>query len=265
MASPSPDEANGTGLNLFIAICRAPRSFFLAFSQTPVLIRRYLISFHRKPRIAKGLLAAGGPPQEAQTMAGSITNDVHRWQNGDHHAQFDLERDLRPFLLQLIRGVGRRLDTPLKARIDSHGVVYAALHSFLTGVRKHEFPVLDNRNHVKKVLNRLVDRTLIDAIRWNQRDRRTPQREEPSANGVPRHLPAPADLVPVAEDIAAWLEKLEAVLRPAHKKAITIMELSLKGLANADIARQLRLGLRSVEVIKQKMRAHWEAAAGGED
>lgn len=198
-------------------------------------------------------------------MAGSITHDVLRWRDGDRRAQFDLERDLRPFLLRLVRRVGRRLDTPLKARIDSQGVVYAALHSFLTGVRKNEFPALDHRGHVKKVLTRLVARTLGDAVRWHRRAKRTPEREVPAADGAPGNLPARADVGPVVADIAGWLDRFEAAVCPVHRKAPVILELSLKGLTNADIARRLGLGLRAVQLVKQQMAARWEEAHTGEE
>ncbi len=57
-------------------------------------------------------------------MPGSFTHDLNRWKQGDRDAQFDLERRLLPFLHELIRGMRRRTNASLKARINSHGVVY---------------------------------------------------------------------------------------------------------------------------------------------
>lgn len=40
-----------------------------------------------------------------RTMPGSFTHDLNRWKQGDHDAQFELERRLLPFLHELIRGM----------------------------------------------------------------------------------------------------------------------------------------------------------------
>lgn len=197
-------------------------------------------------------------------MAGDITHAVERWRRGDAAAQFDLERWLHPFLLHLIHLVRRRVDTPLQARIDSEGVVYAALNSFLTGVRKDEFPVLENRDDIKKILTTLVRRTLSDEVRWNNRERRSPTREVASADGQPRDAAVP-ETAALADDLAAWLEKLVAVLRQHDERAIEIVRLSLEGLSNVDIAGQLGLGLRRVQLLKKQMCEHWDEVTRQED
>lgn len=196
-------------------------------------------------------------------MPGHITEAVARWRQGDGDAQFELERWLQPFLLQLIHRVHQRIaGTPLQARIDSEGVVYEALHSFLTGVRKDEFPVLESRDDVKKILTTLVQRTLSDAVRWNNREQRCPAREVASTDGQPRQSFAEASkTAEVIDDLADWLEKMVAVLRRHDERAIDLVRLSLEGLSNADIAQQLGLGIRRVQVLKQQLRACWDRAA----
>jgi DNA-directed RNA polymerase specialized sigma24 family protein len=203
-------------------------------------------------------------------MAGSITGAIHGLKQGNPEAQVDLERKLQPFLLELIALVRRHRDRPLQARIDSEGVVYHALHSFLTGVARDEFPVLESRVDVKKILTTLVRRTLCDEVRWHKRGVRTPDREHPSPDGQPRHLADPRDVRPEADalvpDVTAWMENVLAVLRPVHEKAIEIVELSFKGLSNSDIARQVGLGVRRVQVLKKDMyRLLQENAAAGND
>lgn len=202
-------------------------------------------------------------------MSGSITNAVQRWKNGEANAQIDLEQMLQPFLLDLIGLVRRHREKPLQPRIDSEGVVYHALHSFLTGVAKDEFPQLESRVEVKKVLTTLVRRTLCDQVRWHKRQARTPDREQPSPDGRPQHLADSTEQRPPADgavpDLAAWLEKLFAVLRPVHPRAIEIVELSLKGLSNNDIAQQVGLGVRRVQVLKRDMHQLLQQAAAAEN
>jgi len=187
-------------------------------------------------------------------MPGSITDAVRRWKNGDQDAQFELVSRLRPLLVELLELVRRHRAPSLQARIDSEAVVNQALHSFLTGVRQGEFPLLQNRQDACKLLTALVVRTLNDEIRWHKRQKRDVSREQASAEGRPEQLPDPRPPDPeVAADLTGWLEKLLAALRPVHEKAIEIVKLSLEGLTNYDIASQVGLGLRRVQVLKQEM------------
>jgi DNA-directed RNA polymerase specialized sigma24 family protein len=194
-------------------------------------------------------------------MHGEITEAVQRWRQGDAAAQFDLERWLHPFLLHLMDRVHHRLaGTALQARIDTEGVVYAALHSFLTGVRKDEFPEVACRDDVKKILTTLVSRTLSDAVRWNSRQRRSPAREVACDEGLPRQAAAVPAVADLEEDLAAWLEKMIGVLRRHDERAISIVRLSLEGLSNTDIAQEMGLGIRRVQVLKQQLKDRWDQA-----
>lgn len=186
---------------------------------------------------------------------GQITKAVARVKKGDPTAPTDLARALQQFLKEMIRHVRRHTSPRLKARIDSHAVVYAALHSFLTGIPEGRFPALANGKEVKKVLATLVTRALSDQVRREHRQKRNPSQEQSLANHI-------ADRRAVADawssDVAGLLEKLTDVVRPVHKKAMDILGLSLDGLSNAEIATKLDLGIRTIEVIKKKMRAAWE-------
>jgi DNA-directed RNA polymerase specialized sigma24 family protein len=194
-------------------------------------------------------------------MNGEITEAVQRWRQGDADAQFDLERWLHPFLLHLMDRVHQRVaGTALQARIDSEGVVYAALHSFLTGVRKDEFPELACRDDVKKILTILVSRTLSDAVRWNSRQRRSPAREVACDEGIPPQAVTAPAVVELEDDLAAWMEKMIGVLRRHDERAISIVRLSLEGLSNTDIAEELGLGIRRVQILKQQLKDRWDQA-----
>jgi DNA-directed RNA polymerase specialized sigma24 family protein len=194
-------------------------------------------------------------------MPGSITTDLHRWRDGDPDAQFDLVRRLQPFLIELLRFVRRHRAQDLQGRIQSEGPVNAALNSFLKGVQNSKFPELQNREQVKKLLTVLVKRALYDEIRRAEAERRNPDREESCDSVQPQHL---SEANAMASDIEVWLEKMLAVVRPVHEKAIEIVELSLKGLSNNDISVQTGLSVRWVQVLKKRMRERWESAMAGE-
>lgn len=59
------------------------------------------------------------------------------------------------------------------------------------------------------------------------------------------------------ESRVGWLDERVAVVRPVHEKAIEIIELSLKGLSNADIARQVGLNVRRVRLLKEQTYDCW--------
>jgi len=197
----------------------------------------------------------------------SVGQAVHRLEEGELDAQFPLVSMLQPFLDLLLSLVRRRRGAALQARIDSQAVVNDALNSFLTGVPKHEFPLLENREQVKKVLTTLVLTTLSDEVRKHRRQKRTPVREQASAGGRPEDLPDPKTIGPVADtlraDLAPWLEEVVEELRSEHERAIDIIELSYQGLSNNDIARKVGLGVRRVQLLKRQMydRLRQKAAA----
>jgi DNA-binding NarL/FixJ family response regulator len=87
-----------------------------------------------------------------------------------------------------------------------------------------------------------------------KRKKRTPYKEQPLADAVAELEVMPED---VTSDVAGMLEKLAEVVRSVHERAIEILELSVEGLGNAEIASKLDLGIRTVQVIKQKMHAAW--------
>jgi hypothetical protein len=203
---------------------------------------------------------------------GDITEAVHRWKDhdpGDGNDASDLEHVLRPFLMQLLALVRRRRPATMQARIDSEAVVNQALKSFLSGVPKGEFPILNNRDDVLKVLRTLVLRALIGEKRTHCRGKRSVFREQPHEAPLPEAVTtgeglttAAGQLLPGAKE---FLEALLPVLRPVDPRAIDIVEMRLEGLSNNEIADQLGIGPRMVQVIRQKMKDAWEQAHRGDN
>jgi len=186
---------------------------------------------------------------------GRITQAIPGCEAGDASAQDELVEALGPFLHEMVRLVRHQLDVPLKARIDSVGVVNEALNSLLTGIAKREFPALRNRADVRRTLAALVRRTLVDHVRHHRRRKRSVRREAGSAT----HAGAPAPAV--AADMAEWLNEFLDSVRPVHEKAMEVVKLSLAGLDNSEIARELALSVRYVQVLKKTMYEQWRARA----
>jgi DNA-binding NarL/FixJ family response regulator len=127
----------------------------------------------------------------------------------------------------------------------------------------------NNRDDVLKVLRTLVSRALIRQKRTHGRGKRCVLREQPHEGRLPEAVAAREGLTTAAGQLLPgakeFLEALLPVLRPVDPRAIDIVEMRLQGLSNNEIADQLGIGPRMVQVIRQKMRAAWEQAHRGDN
>jgi hypothetical protein len=185
-------------------------------------------------------------------MPGPITTALERWRQGDPDAQYDLHRELLPFLVQLTELVRRKRAGPLRARIDTQGVINDGLKSLFSGIPKGEFPALYNHEDVQKLLRTIVMRALTDKVRFHLRKGRTPYREQ--RDGAEALKAAQSLSVP----FEIWLEDFLAAVRPVHEKAIDIVSLRLQGQTNLEIAHELGLGPRTVQLIVHEMNEAWK-------
>lgn len=188
-------------------------------------------------------------------MNHSITQAVRDWQDGDERASYELDRRLRADLLALVR---RRRDKRLQARIDSEAVVNAALKSFLSGVAKDEFPRLQDRRDVRSLLTRFAICVLRDQVRAERADKRDARRDVVGQESLACQLSDVASPTPEECALAMeYWEKFPDVVRGVHEKSIGILELSLEGLNVTQIAHELGLGIRTVQLIIQHMIEAW--------
>jgi DNA-directed RNA polymerase specialized sigma24 family protein len=211
---------------------------------------------------------AGGGPEDHPSRDGppeGVTERLIELASRDvPDAQIDLERQLRGLLLELVRYVKQHRAPIYNARIDSQGIPNEVFNSFLTGLRKHEFPYVRNREDVRKLLYAMVKKVLAQAIRDGGRQRRDPRREvhdeellqdlkappaSPNAEGLARFGP----------EIQGFLEDIEEMICRVHPMAMTILEKSLEGSTNSEIASELGLGLGTIAYIKKLMRQACEA------
>jgi DNA-directed RNA polymerase specialized sigma24 family protein len=189
-------------------------------------------------------------------MGHSVTQALHDWQRGDQRGSYELDRRLRADLLALVRS---RRSQRYQGRIDSEAVVNAALKSFLSGAAKGEFLELNDRVDVKRLLAHFALCVLRDQVRGLQAAKRDARRDVCEPELVSQHA---ADLKqPTPEECAMaveYWEKFPEVVRGVHEKSIEILELSLEGLSAAEIAQELGLGVRTVQLIIQRMIEAWQ-------
>lgn len=225
---------------------------------------------------AKTSRNASGPPDP-------LVGPAARVAGGDSAAGAELVAGLESFLPQLFSLVKRNRAPHLAEKIDSEGVIFAAINSLLTGLPKGEFPDLATAANIHKLLNTIVLNKLRSEARAYKTGKRDAAREVRSEDGRPRSASdpaisptdAPLELLlafedsgrhgrglttdPAAVDVAAgklvkWLSEWAEQLRSVHPDAMDIIELSFRGRTNRDIAAELGLGLRRLQQIKESLR-----------
>ena len=189
-------------------------------------------------------------------MPDSITQLLHAWREGDEAAGFDLDRLLRAELLAVVR---RRRSPQLRALIDSEGVVNAAFKSFLSGVLKDEFPAIQGRGDIRRLLSRFAICVLRDQARAETTMKRDVSRAIALDSGVLNAAADPSQTPPEerCREIE-YGEKIREIVRPVHPNAINVLEMTIEGLSKSQIASELNLGVRTVQVIVKGMQDTWE-------
>jgi hypothetical protein len=156
------------------------------------------------------------PPQERPADE-SLAAYAARVAHGDANAVDELMARLGPFVPQLLAIVRRGRSAPLQARIESTGVVNAALLSLVTGLREHRFDQLVSALGVRDLLVAIVRHKLGTQVRRETRAKRSPAREVPSGEGRPVRAADPA--APPTDVPQALLQAVEASAPPAADAA----------------------------------------------
>ena len=196
-------------------------------------------------------------------MNDSIADALDRWREGDEMAAFQLDRILRAELLGLVRA---KRSPQFRGRIDSEAIVNAAMKSFLSGIRNDEFPMVQGRADVKRLLAHFAICVLKDQIRAAGALRRDVRREvgmssEHAAVIAGASAPSPEEELLAVE----YLEKFADIVRDQHESAIEILELSLEGMTPNQIAEVVGLRPRTIQKLIADMIAAWEEYLANEE
>ena len=198
-------------------------------------------------------------------MTEHITGHLPGVKLGDQRSEFELYQLVESFVLTTVR---KYRSDKFKRRIDSRDIVNRVVKSFFSGLRKQEFKKVDNEGEAKALLATIAFRIVNDALKGAKAGLRNVEKEVHSDAGAPVHLsdahqPSPIDTAVANE----FLEKLPEIVRGVHEKSIEILELSLdpSGFSNTEISKKVGLGARSIQIIKEKMRAACQEFMAGSD
>ncbi len=170
---------------------------------------------------------------------------VQRWLSGDDHAATELLEHLHRDLLRVVRN---RFHPMLRGRLDPEDVVQSALRTFFRRLRKKNLPGT-TADDVRRVLVTIAKRKLAQKIRFHFagiRDvRREARRRQDSGTNPPEPV-SPRDAQEAElHEFLRWLEDVMPQLGPREQE---VLKLALQGYSTADMAAELGLSQRTVQL-----------------
>lgn len=184
--------------------------------------------------------APDAPNPAGSNPAGSITGQVLRVQRGDVDALHRLVADHLPWIEAFVR---KRLSPLARRDGDTQDFVQRALLDVLRDGPKF---AIDDPAAFRALLARIVENTLIDRVRYLQREQRDARRERPLPGDSVLLLDAPARSVtqPAVHaernEQQAWLRLALELLDPEDREAIRLRDWN--GATFAEIGQSLGLG-----------------------
>jgi len=167
---------------------------------------------------------------------------------------------------RLVRLAAARMPRDRRRELDEEDVALSAFQSFCDRAARGQFPRLDDRNDLWRVLATLTTRKLFDSLRHQSRQNRGGGRvlgesavdAQGDAEGLAWVLgrePTPADAAALADDYQRLFAKLDD---PVLK---TIALRKLEGFSSEEIAAELKVSVRTVDRKLGLVRAVWEEDA----
>jgi RNA polymerase sigma-70 factor (ECF subfamily) len=202
------------------------------------------------------------PVPEGPTVMTAANDSFHEFLRRLQAKDGDAARELfQRFTGQLIILARRRLDGPLRHKVDSEDVVQSTYKSFF---RRYDEGSLDfvNWNSLWGLLTLITLRKCADRVAYHQAERRDATREvsapADSEGGAPLpealgREPTPHEAAVLTETVARLLADLDADERP-------IVELSLLGHSTQEISEQLDVPERTVRRVRERVRHRLERA-----
>ena len=176
----------------------------------------------------------------------------------------DAARELfRRFTGQLITLARRRLDGPLRHKVDSEDVVQSTYKSFF---RRYDEGDLDfvNWNSLWGLLTLITLRKCADRVAYHRAERRDAAREvsapPDSEGGAP--LSEALGREPTPDEAAVLTETVERLLAGLDADERPIVELSLLGHSTREISEELGVPERTVRRVRERVRHRLERAQG---
>ncbi|HEY2155154.1 MAG TPA: ECF-type sigma factor [Isosphaeraceae bacterium] len=178
----------------------------------------------------------------------------------------DIQRLWGRYFERLVRLAGSRLPGHVRRAFDEEDIALSAFRSFCDRVGRGQFPRMDDRDDLWRVLSTITTRKAVDTVRHQTRLKRGGGRVlgesavagDGDADGLARFLsrePTPED----AAQFADQCERLLGRLEDATLKTIALRR--LEGYSSEEIASELGTSARTVDRKLGLIRAIWQEEA----
>ena len=164
------------------------------------------------------------------------------------------------FAGRLVALARRRFDRRLAHKVDPEDVVQSAFKSFFTRHRGGTIRLRD-WDGLWGLLTLITLRKCVDRVDYFRAGRRDFRREASAAEGQDSPWQLALDREPRPEEAAAFAETVERLFRSVGDEVRPVLELSLQGYTAAEIGLQLGRALRSVQRLREQIRARIERHA----
>ncbi len=175
----------------------------------------------------------------------------------------DIQRLWDRYFERLVRLAGSRLPGHARRAFDEEDIALSAFQSFCARVEKGQFPRMDDRNDLWRVLSTITTRKAVDTVRHQTRQKRGGGRVlgesavagDGEADGLARFL----SREPTPEDAARFADQYERLLGRLEEPTLkTIALRRLEGYSSEEIAAALGTSARTVDRKLGLIRAIWQ-------
>jgi len=195
------------------------------------------------------------------TSEGSITRWIGKVKTGDEAAAQKLwER----YFERLVR-LGRKKLGSFPRRVgDEEDVALSAMDSFFQGARRGQFPKLDDRDNLWRLLVVITARKAVDHIAHENRQKRgggkvvTESAIDLAAGSDRRGIEAIIGQEPSPEFVFMVIEQIESLVDElSDETARKVATMKLEGYTNEEIAERVGCSIRTVERKLWLIRSKW--------
>jgi DNA-directed RNA polymerase specialized sigma24 family protein len=178
----------------------------------------------------------------------------------------DIQRLWDRYFQRLVRLAATRLPVNARRALDEEDIALSAFQSFCDRVGRGQFPQLDDREDLWRLLATITTRKVFDSLRHQNRQKRgggrivgesaLPDRGTTVTTGMAQFLsrePTPEVTVQFAEYCERLLDKLE----DPGLKSVALRKLD--GQSTGEIASEMGVTTRTVDRKLKLIRAIWEA------
>jgi RNA polymerase sigma-70 factor, ECF subfamily len=196
-------------------------------------------------------LTCDRPTEGLMALTDSFAALVEQLDSGEDTAARDV---VRRYSRQLIALTRRQFAPRLAHRIDPEDVVQSVFKSFFVRHRDGKIRAA-NWNALWGLLTLLTRRKCADRVEYLRAARRDVDREATAVESGDRPWASAPSREPSPLESAVVSETLDRMYRAADGDERPVLELSLQGYSAAEIALQLRMALRTVHRLRERIHA----------